>query len=152
MANPIDIIKDDHRKIERLFKEYEDLAEDAFETKEKLVGKLAHELKLHMEMEERLFYPMLKNAFAHTDDKIIEESYVEHEVARRLLEELSVTHSEDAQFDARVKVLNETMTHHVLEEEQEILPRSESKLSKEDMESIGKEIKRFKQEVVDEKR
>jgi hemerythrin-like domain-containing protein len=150
MTNPIDIIKADHRKMEKLFKEYEDLDATALESKASLVTALTDALKLHMDMEERFLYPMLKNAFADEEDKLVEESYAEHDVAKRILEELTVTHPEDPQYDARVKVLSENITHHVMEEEEELLPKTEKNLGKDDLETIGEEMRKFRMEVAGE--
>lgn len=146
MKNPIEIIKRDHREVEALFKEYEDLAEDAYETKQKLITKISQELKLHAEMEERLFYPPAKDVFSSEDDKMVEEGIAEHDVVKRLIEELSVTHPEDPQFDARVKVLNENVTHHVKEEEEELLPKAESRMNESLLNQIGEDMEAFKQE------
>ncbi len=146
MTNPIEIIKRDHRSVETLFKEYEDVDDQAFETKKKIVDRITQELRLHTRMEETLFYPKVKEIFEQEDKKMVEEAHTEHEVARRLLEELSVTHTEDPQFDARVKVLNENVTHHIMEEEEELLPKAENLLSKEDLERIGEEMQAFKLE------
>jgi hemerythrin-like domain-containing protein len=150
MTNPIEIIKADHRKMENLFKEYEDLDGTALKSKTSLVAALADALKLHMDMEERFLYPMLKNAFRDPDDKLVEESYAEHDVAKRILEELTVTHAEDPQYDARVKVLSENIAHHVMEEEGELLPKMEKSLGKEDMDAIGEEMRKFRLEVAGE--
>lgn len=146
MTNPIEIIKRDHRNVEALFKEYEDLDESAFETKAQVVENIIREVRLHAEMEEVLFYPRAEEALTEEDSKMVEEAYAEHDVAKRLLEELSITHPEDPQFDARVKVLNENVTHNIMEEEQELLPRVEKKMKKEELDKIGEEMKAFKLE------
>lgn len=146
MINPIEIIKHDHRNVESLFKEYEDLAEDAYETKEEVVSKLINELRLHTDMEERLFYPRLRDAFTKEEDKMLSEAYVEHDIAKRLLEKLTVTHVESPEYDATVKVLNENITHHVLEEERELLPRAEKEINPALLNSIGEDMKAFKLE------
>lgn len=151
MTNPMEIIKRDHRKVEGLFKEYEHLGEQAFETKAKIVENIIRELRLHAEMEEVLFYPRAEEALDKEDNKMIEEAYAEHDVAKRLLEELSVTHAEDPQFDARVKVLNENVAHHIMEEEQGLLPRVEEKVNQEDLNEMGEEMKAFKLENTGEK-
>lgn len=146
MKNPIEIIKQDHRMVESLFKKYEDLADDALETKEELVSKLIRELKLHTEMEEKLFYPRLKEAFTKEEDKMLSEAYVEHDVAKRLLEKLSVTHVEDPEYDATVKVLNENIAHHVMEEEEGLLPRAQVEINPALLNSIGEDMEAFKLE------
>ena len=65
-------------------------------------------------------------------------------------EELSITHPEDPQFDAKVKVLNENVAHHIMEEERELLPLAEKKMKKEEMNEIGEELKAFKLENIGE--
>lgn len=144
MLNPIEIIKQDHRKSEALFKEYEDIDEEAFAARERSAKKLRDELRLHMDMEESIFYPRLEEKFNKEDDKMVEEAYTEHDVMRRLLEELSVTHPEDPRFDARVKVLSEMVAHHVLEEEQELLPEVEKELSAEELNNLGELMEAYK--------
>lgn len=146
MKNPIEIVKRDHRKVERLFKECEDLDEQAFESKSKVVEQIIRELRLHMKMEEFLLYPRAEELFDKKDDKMVEEAIAEHEVAKRILEELSVTHPEDPQFDARVKVLNENIAHHIMEEEQELLPRINEKFSEKDLDTVGEEMEIFRLE------
>ncbi len=146
MTNPIEIIKRDHREVEKMFKEYEDLGDRAFETKKKIVEQIIEALKLHTEMEETYLYPKLTDAFNKEGDKMVEEAYAEHEVAKRLLEELSVMHPEDPQFDAKVKVLNENIAHHVMEEEEELLPKTEKELKEEELDAIGEQMKAFKLE------
>ncbi len=149
MNDPIEFILNDHRKAEALFKQYEEIDELGYETKNKTVRKLIRLLRLHMEMEERLVYPLASRAFEEEARKMVEEAKAEHGIARRLLEELSVTHPEDPQFDARVKVLNETFTHHVLEEEEELLPSMEEKVAGEDMATLSEELERFHAEHED---
>lgn len=150
MKNPIEIIKRDHKTVEELFKEYEGLAQDAYETKQQIVDKLSKEIRLHAFMEERIFYPKAKEVFTDEDDKMVEEAFTEHDVIKRLIEELSVTHPEDPQFDARVKVLNENITHHVMEEEQELLPKAETQMSEQLLNQLGEEMEAFKLEHADD--
>lgn len=144
MPNPIDIIKRDHKTVEGLFRKYEELSEDALETKQKLIERITKELRIHTEMEERIFYAKAKEVFGKEDDKIVEEAIAEHDVAKRLLEVLSVTHPEDPQFDARVMVLNENVAHHVKEEEEELLPRAEQSMDKDTLDQLGEDMEAFK--------
>lgn len=144
MATPLEIIKQDHRKAEDLFKTYEDLDENAFETKEKVVEKIREHLKLHTDMEERIFYPTAREILKREMELMVEEAYTEHGVAKRLLEELSVTHPEDLQFDARVKVLNENLTHHIKEEEEELLPKMEELMSHDELAALSQEMLAFR--------
>lgn len=146
MTHPVEIIQKDHRAVEQLFKKYEDLDREAFGTKRKVAEKIIKELKTHAAMEERIFYPKVKELLKSEDSGMVELAYTEHDVANRLLEELSVTHPEDPQFDARVKVLNETVTHHIKEEEEELLPKLMHLAAQEQLHELGKDMERFKLE------
>ena len=150
MTNPIEIIKRDHRNVERLFKDYEELGDRAVETKRKVVDKIIAALELHTEMEEVHFYPKMKKTFSKEGDKMVEEAYAEHQVAKQLLEELGALDPEDPQFDAKVKVLQENIAHHVKEEEEELLPKAEKEMKEEELHIIGEEMKAFKLEYQDE--
>lgn len=151
MANPIKIIKDDHRTVEALFKKFEGLGDEAFVTKKKLSTEIINFLMIHAEMEEKLYYPPTKDAFNNEDDKMIEEALVEHEVAKRLMKDIEKLDGEDPQFEAKMEVLSEITEHHVKEEEKELLPASEQKLKKEDLEKIGDEMLLFKGRFENEK-
>lgn len=144
MHNPIEIIKTDHRKLEELFKQYEDIEASGYATKEKIAKRITRELKLHMEMEEKVLYPYGASILNDEDEKLIEEGIAEHDVAKRILEELSVTHPEDLQFDARIKVLNENTAHHIIEEEEELLPLLEKSISGETLGALGEEMHNFR--------
>lgn len=146
MTNPVEIIKRDHRAVEKMFKEYEELGDRAFETKRKIVDQIIEALTLHTEMEEVCLYPKLTDTFNKEGDKMVEEAYAEHQVAKRLLEELSVIDPQDPQFDAKVKVLSENISHHVKEEEEELLPKTEKELKEEELNAIGEQMKAFKLE------
>jgi hemerythrin-like domain-containing protein len=146
MESPFDIIRQDHREVELLFKEYEDLAADAYETKEEVAIKLINAIRLHTLMEETFLYPRAEKALDEEGKKLVEEGYVEHDVAKRIVEELSITHPEDQKFDARMKVLNENIAHHVMEEEQELIPRMEKSMQQDDLDAAAQEMRAFKVE------
>ncbi|MDB5260209.1 MAG: hemerythrin [Candidatus Nomurabacteria bacterium] len=148
--NPIEIIKADHKKVESLFKKYEELGDKAFKTKKDLAMEIMNELSLHAEMEETILYPVLKDRFNKEGDKMVEEAYAEHGVAKDLIAELESLDPGDPQFDAKIKVLNENIDHHVKEEEEELLPRAEKELAREELEDIGRKMKEFKDEEAKE--
>lgn len=142
----IEIIKADHRKVEELFAEYESLADDAYAQKRALVDQITRELELHTEMEETITYPAFKDIFESEGDKMVEEGYAEHEVAKHLMEELKSLSPEDEQFDAKVKVLQENIDHHVKEEEEELLPKAQKEMPEAELAAMGEEMEEFKEQ------
>jgi len=142
--NPIDILKRDHRSVEALFEEYESLGETAEASKRKVVDQIIEELTIHTEMEETICYPRFKKVFNKESDKMIDEAYVEHAGAKRLLDHLESLDPADAEFDANVKVLMEQIKHHVKEEEGEVFPAVKKNMSEEELSLMGEEMIEFK--------
>ncbi len=146
--NPITIIKEDHKVVEKLFKEYEELGKRAIGTKGEIVAQIIEELTFHADMEETICYPQFKIAFNKEEQKMIEEAYVEHAGAKTLLSDLAELEPEQPQFDASVKVLMEQIRHHVKEEENELLPLVEREFSEEELLAMGEEMIAFKEEAL----
>ena len=113
----IALIKADHRKVEQLFREFEEAGDRAYKTKQDLVADVIKELEVHATIEEETYYPAVE-AKARKDGKdLVAEAVEEHHVVKILLGELRSMSSEDEAFDAKVTVLMENVRHHVQEEE-----------------------------------
>src|SRR6185369_11201831 len=97
---------------EELFASFEK-AGDA-QQKMKLARQICTELVVHTLLEEQLFYPACKS---HMDKHLLDEAQVEHDGAKALIIEIQEGSADDEYFDAKVKVLSETIKHHVQEEE-----------------------------------
>lgn len=109
----IAMLKDDHRKVEEIFEQFEK-ATSALK-KQKLAEQACLELKVHTVIEEEIFYPACRGADVESDD--IDEAYVEHDAAKTLINEIEAGGPDEAFYDAKVKVLSEMIEHHVEEEE-----------------------------------
>ena len=111
-TDAINMLKQDHEKVKRLFKEFED-AEDS-RTKQRIVRDAIGELEVHATLEEQIFYPAVRE----TDDD------EEHHVAKMLIAELKQMGPRDERYDAKFMVLSESVKHHIDEEESEVLPKA----------------------------
>ena len=80
----IALLKADHREVEGLFKSFKS-AKSATE-KESLASKICTALKLHTRIEEEIFYPAFIEATG--DKELHNEALVEHQGAKRLIEEI----------------------------------------------------------------
>src|SRR4051794_1556804 len=109
----IEMLKQDHRKVEGLFQQFEQADDE--QQKEQLVEQICSELIIHMRLEEGLFYPACREAGVE-DDKM-DESQVEHDGAKMLVNDLLDSDSDTPFFEAKVSVLKEMIKHHVEEEE-----------------------------------
>jgi Hemerythrin HHE cation binding domain len=109
----IALLKEDHRKVEELFKDFEGAKGEG--RKERLAQQICLELSVHTALEEEIFYPACEG---EVDEDLLKESYVEHDAAKLLIAEIQSGKGEsDDFFDAKVKVLQEEIEHHVEEEE-----------------------------------
>jgi len=109
----IALLREDHRKVEKLFKDFESAKGEG--RKEKLANEICLELSVHSAIEEEIFYPACEGK---VDDDLLKESYVEHDAAKVLIAEIQAANGAgDEYFDSKVKVLQEEIEHHVEEEE-----------------------------------
>ncbi|MGH2673810.1 MAG: hemerythrin domain-containing protein [Actinomycetota bacterium] len=145
--NGIDMLKDDHQRVDKLFKEFEGAGDRAYKTKRDLVDRIVHELRTHSSMEEEVLYPTAQAQVADAKD-IVLESEEEHSVVSDLLTELEGMEPEDERFDAKTTVLMENVRHHVEEEENELFPKIEKALGEERVEQLGAEMEAVKQRLV----
>lgn len=143
--NPSTILKTDHKMVDKLFKKYEELGNRALAAKRKLVDQLIEEITIHVDMEETLCYPRFKEILDKEEGKMVDEAYVEHAGVKKLLADLTTLEPDQAEFDASVKVLMEQIQHHVKEEEKNLLPSAEKKMSDKDLEAMGMEMMKFKE-------
>src|SRR4051795_10972747 len=108
----IQLLTQDHREVEALFEKFEKASRDG--TKEKIARQICTELKIHTMIEEEIFYPALRGKI---DDDDLDEATVEHDGAKLLINEIEAGGPDDDFYDAKVKVLQEQIEHHVEEEE-----------------------------------
>ena len=142
----IALLKEDHRKVEKLFKEFEEAKGDG--RKERLARQICLELSVHTAIEEEIFYPACQGT---VDEDLLKESYVEHDAAKLLVAEIETGEGEsDEYFDSKVKVLQEQIEHHVEEEEK---PGSgvfaQARKGKLDLDAVGEQLAARKKELTE---
>jgi hemerythrin superfamily protein len=133
------LLKDDHKTVERLFKDFERAGERAYKTKRTIADKVIKELTVHTWIEEKIFYPAAREAVPQTTDHVL-ESVEEHHVVLWMLSELAQLDPKDERFDAKMTVLMENVRHHVEEEEKEWFPQVRSALGRNRLVEIGEQL------------
>lgn len=108
----IQLLKEDHRKVEDLFGQFEKAKGDG--RKQKLALEICTELKIHSMIEEEIFYPACEGKI---EQDLLKEALVEHDSAKVLIAEIESGEPSDEFYDSKVKVLKEQIEHHVEEEE-----------------------------------
>lgn len=125
-ADACSLLDADHRKVKKMFKEYEELAGSKSKTsiarKRDLAQQICLELTVHAQIEEEIFYPALREALRETD--LLDEAEVEHASAKDLIAQIQDGDAMDDKFDAKVTVLGEYIDHHVKEERNEIFVKA----------------------------
>ena len=139
----VTLLKKDHREVEGWFDEYEQLEQDA--EKLALFNKIALALKVHTTIEEEIFYPEERG---EVEDDMLDEAYVEHAGAKKLIAEIEAMKPSEEFYDAKVKVLGEYIKHHVKEEEQPGGIFAQAKRGDEDLDKMGERMKVRKQELM----
>src|SRR3954447_15935212 len=141
----ITLLKKDHREVEGWFDEYEQLEDDG--DKLKLFNQIALALKVHTQIEEEIFYPEERG---DVEEDMLDEAYVEHAGAKKLIAEIEGMRPSDEFYDAKVKVLGEYIKHHVKEEEQPGGIFAQAKKGDEDLDAMGERLKVRKEELMAE--
>ena len=142
----IKMLKEDHDRVEKAFKEFEKLDREDTETARQLVTTVCEDLKVHTTLEEEIFYPAIREAI--DDDDLMNEAAVEHETAKMLIEQLENMQPDDPNFHATFTVLGEYVKHHVKEEEDEMFP--EARKTDLDFEELGARMRERKTELMGE--
>jgi hemerythrin superfamily protein len=141
----IALLKQDHRTVEELFAEFEKARGEG--RKQKLAEQICLELSVHATIEEEIFYPACEGK---VDEELLKEAYVEHDGAKVLIAEIEAGgEASDEFFDAKVKVLQEQIEHHVEEEEKRMEGLfSQARKAGLDMDALGRELAERKADLV----
>ncbi len=141
MPNATQMIRQDHRKVEGLFKKFEQTK--GAQAKRRLAENAMAELEVHAALEEEIFYPAVKKEV--DDGSMVQEAIEEHQTVKQLISELKGMDETDEEFESQFSQLVENVQHHVEEEENEMLPKAEE--SSLDLNSLGQQMSRRKQEM-----
>jgi hemerythrin superfamily protein len=129
MADVTKLIEQDHREVEGLFAQFKS------GPGEDIALKICEELDVHAAAEEKVFYPVVKSDVPGGDE-LADEGNEEHGEARQLIGRIKQTTDENHLAEL-VTELEETVSHHVQEEESEMLPKTRDALDPARLEAIG---------------
>lgn len=140
------LLKEDHRKVKKLFAEFDKLEESDTAEMARIFETVNKELTVHTQIEEEIFYPAVEKADDDEAEELILESREEHRLVKQLLQELSEMTADDEQFCAKMKVVKDMVLHHAEEEESEVFPIFED-LDKEEQDRIAEQLQARKAEL-----
>ena len=138
-TDAIVLLKQDHKEVRKLFREFEAAGDSATALKGRLVKQIIELLTVHTYIENEVMYPRVRDLLPDLEDDVL-ESYEEHHVADLIVMELYGMKPTDERFDAKTTVLIENVTHHMDEEEQDWFPKVRDGLGRKALQEIGTEL------------
>ena len=141
MNDPMTILKADHREAKRLLTALADSEEGP--ERERMCAEVTKALTLHMELEERLLYPLVRSMIGEED---AEEANIEHGLAREGVATMGGMVDKPG-FGAAVEMLKGGILHHVEEEEGELLPELKDKMERSEWLALGDQIAEAKRQA-----
>lgn len=139
MSDAIKVLMDDHRKVERLYKQAGEGGNYD------IIMQICQELTVHTTLEEEIVYPVLEDEL---DPDLAEEAQQEHEAAKTLIAEIEAMEPGDPQLRQAVRMLMNAFRHHVEKEESNVFPKMEAQLSVERLKDMQREMWRRKQDLL----
>lgn len=133
----VELLKRDHRTVERMFSEYEQTQDPDERTR--IAHDVVHELAVHGEIEELRFYPRIREVLPNGDE-LADEAINEHVEAKQILNDLDSMTAHDDGFHERMTQLMSDVRHHVEEEESKMLPRIRDHLSAEELADLAEQM------------
>jgi hemerythrin-like domain-containing protein len=129
----VEIILADHRWFEEALRELRDVRSD----RSAVLADLATVLIAHAEAEESKVYPSLRRKDA-IDAEEVEHSVHEHDEGNSaLLELMEVEDTGSEEFSEKLHELSEALSHHLDEEERDVLNPARTEVSEETRRQLG---------------
>jgi hemerythrin-like domain-containing protein len=136
----IALLREDHRAVKKLFKEFSAAGGRAHATRRRLADKIITELSIHAGIEETVLYPRARVALPKSEDDVL-EALEEHHVVKVTCAELEKMQPSDERFGAKMQVLIENVKHHISEEEDDLFPKLRKAFSREELLIMGADMR-----------
>lgn len=129
----VELLTAQHKEVDELIEKIEKEG-----NRRDLFMQVANNLAAHATIEEKIFYPAV---MAKDTNELLQEAVEEHLAIKRLLADLITMKLDKEQFDAKLSVLKEQVSHHAhKEEEDELFPKVEKMFSAEERAGLGGEM------------
>ena len=140
-TDAIVMLREEHREIKRVFREFERSKDSTPSKRQRLADKMIKLLTEHTHVENEVMYPRVRELVPELEDDIL-ESYEEHHVADVLISELAAMRASDERFTAKTMVLIENVRHHIKEEEDEWFPKVREALGRNQLHELGEDMRK----------
>ena len=145
--NAISILKNDHRKVEKLFHEFETAGDRALRKRQEIARKVCTELEIHSQLEEQLFYPAVQLTADAKGQDLVRAAIKQQHAVQIIIDELNGMSSEAENYGSTFKTLAEHVEHHIRDEERDMLPSARDQLGQERLKYLGEQMVRRKREL-----
>jgi hemerythrin-like domain-containing protein len=142
----IALLREDHRAVKKLFKEFSATGDRAHAARRRLADKIITELSIHAGIEEDVLYPRARVALPKAEDDVL-EALEEHHIVKITCAELEKMQPSDERFAAKVQVLIENVKHHIREEEEDLFPKLRKAFSRDELIVMGEDMRAAKRVV-----
>lgn len=146
----LDFLKKDHDKVKQLFTKLEELSDGTDKNRAQHITSLVKMLDVHAQVEEEIFYPALRK---HDElEEMVDEALDEHEQVKQMLDDLQAAVAgisyEDEDEDEEepltlremIDELQDSVEHHVEEEENEIFVQVRELMEEDQLAELGKKM------------
>ncbi len=140
----IDILTEDHREVETMFEELEQLMsspDSDAERRRDLVDQVTIELVRHAVAEEVVVYPRVLEKVSEEEAQRAKQEHAEAEETMKRLEALDPG---DPDFDQELRTLMSEIREHVAEEEGEMFPHMRAVFTDEELVAMGRHVTAIK--------
>lgn len=138
------LLKNDHATVKKLLASFAGTTARAAKRRQALIDRIAEELEIHSTIEEEIFYPAVKEV--RGGQGLVNEAKSEHKEIDSLVAEAQGMSMETDEVLQKVKELRDAVLHHATEEEREMFPVAQERLS-ERLEELGEELASRKREL-----
>lgn len=138
----IALLKEQHEATKKLLDELTSTTDRGVKTRQRLLSEIEKSLKAHMRIEEEILYPAYKQAVStKKDERLYYEAVEEHHAAEHQLAQLMRQDPATVAFGGMANVLEELVSHHVKEEEEELFPKLRELFSKDELDELGAKMR-----------
>jgi hemerythrin superfamily protein len=133
--NALDLLTDQHTYVDSLFERVEE-GDDA--DRMAAFVELADCIAAHSTIEEKIFYPRV---MSENTRELLQESVEEHLSVKRVLADLLTMKLDNEEFDAKISVLKELISHHAHEEEEDkLFPIVRKQMDPDELAGLGNDL------------
>jgi iron-sulfur cluster repair protein YtfE (RIC family) len=144
MSGVVTLIKEDHQKLESVFKKLEKAEPSEIPD---LLRQVQELLVPHSKAEEQVVYPAIKS-IVPDESSDVDDGLEEHHHVEQTLQELLASDPEAPGVDGLIAAMIGEVRHHVEEEEEEILPSFSKAATNQQLSELGEQFTAAKEQAL----